>query len=44
MKESWQRNLIVLWFGTFMTGIVQALSPLLYHFTSVHLAITQKRN
>lgn len=25
MKESWQRNLVVLWFGTFMTGIVSSL-------------------
>ena len=25
MKESWQRNLIVLWFGTFMTGIGSSL-------------------
>lgn len=25
MKESWQRNLVVLWFGTFMTGIGSSL-------------------
>lgn len=25
MKKSWQRNLIVLWFGTFMTGIGSSL-------------------
>lgn len=25
MKESWQRNLVVLWFGTFMTGIGASL-------------------
>lgn len=25
MKENWQRNLVVLWFGTFMTGIGSSL-------------------
>lgn len=25
MKESWQKNLVVLWFGTFMTGIGSSL-------------------